>query len=110
MSGEPPDWLARALLVDSWAGIWLALFGLSAQTVFMARMLVQWIASERARRSVVPVAFWWLSLTGAAMLLAYGIMRQDIVIILAQLFGALVYVRNLWLIHSERTPSLPKEP
>jgi len=56
----PPDWLAdpvwlkRLLLVDSWAGVWLALFGLAAQAVFMSRMLVQWIASERARRSVVP--------------------------------------------------------
>lgn len=108
MSGAPPEWLARALLVDSWPGIWLALFGLAAQAVFMARMLVQWIASERARRSIVPVAFWWLSLAGAAMLLAYGVMRRDIVIILAQLFGAIVYVRNLWLIHSESKSALTK--
>ena len=97
----PPGWLARALLVESWAGVWLALFGLSAQGVFMARMLVQWIASERARRSVVPVAFWWLSLAGAAMLLAYGVMRRDIVIILAQAFGFVVYLRNLALIRAD---------
>ncbi len=96
----PPAWLARALLVDSWPAIWLALFGLAAQAVFMARMLVQWIASERARRSVVPVAFWWLSLVGAAMLLLYGILRRDIVIILAQSFGLVVYLRNLALIRS----------
>ena len=96
-----PAWLKRLLLVDSWAGVWLALFGLAAQGVFMSRMLVQWIASERARRSIVPVAFWWLSLAGAAMLLLYGILRQDIVIIAAQAFGALIYLRNLWLIHAE---------
>jgi len=103
----PPDWLAdpvwlkRLLLVDSWAGVWLALFGLAAQAVFMSRMLVQWIASERARRSVVPVAFWWLSLVGAAMLLVYGVLRQDIVIIAAQSLGGVIYLRNLWLIRAE---------
>ncbi|MEM9048416.1 MAG: lipid-A-disaccharide synthase N-terminal domain-containing protein [Pseudomonadota bacterium] len=92
------DWLMRILLVESWAGVWLALFGLTAQTVFMGRMLVQWIASERARASVVPELFWWMSLVGAAMLLAYGIMRRDIVIIAAQMFGFGVYARNLWFI------------
>jgi lipid-A-disaccharide synthase-like uncharacterized protein len=95
------DWLMDLLLVDSVAGVWLALFGLAAQAVFMSRMMVQWIASERARRSVVPVAFWWLSLMGAVLLLAYGVLRQDIVIILAQVFGFVVYARNLWLIRAE---------
>jgi len=65
----------------------------------MSRMLVQWIASERARASVMPVAFWWLSIVGATMLLAYGVLRRDIVIIAAQAFGFLVYARNLWLIY-----------
>lgn len=92
----------RALLVDSWGGVALAVYGLMAQAVFMCRMLVQWIASERARDSVIPVAFWWLSLTGAAMLVVYGVLRQDIVIILAQLFGGIVYLRNLMLIHRRR--------
>lgn len=91
----------RVLLVDSWWGVWVALFGLAAQAVFMGRMLVQWIASERAKRSVVPVAFWWLSLAGALMLFVYGILRQDIVIILAQSFGLVVYIRNLALIRAE---------
>ncbi|MEM9197894.1 MAG: lipid-A-disaccharide synthase N-terminal domain-containing protein [Pseudomonadota bacterium] len=94
------DWLMRILLVDSWAGVWLALFGLAAQCVFMGRMLVQWIASERARASVVPEVFWWMSLLGAMMLLAYGIMRRDIVIIAAQMFGFVVYARNLWFIRT----------
>ena len=79
---DEPHWLMQLLLVDSWAGVWLALFGLAAQAGFMSRMLVQWIVSERARRSIVPVPFWWLSLGGAAMMLVYGAMRQDIVIIL----------------------------
>ena len=92
-------WLMDMLLVDSWWGVWLALFGLAAQTVFMSRMLVQWIATERAKRSVMPVAFWWLSVLGAIMLLIYGILRQDIVIIAAQAFGFIVYARNLWFIH-----------
>lgn len=100
-------WLMQLLLVDNWAGVALALFGLSAQTVFMSRMLVQWIASERARRSVVPPPFWWLSLAGAMMMLAYGVLRQDIVIILAQLFGFTVYARNLWFIHVEKQENSP---
>jgi len=105
-AASTPHWLMELLLVDNWAGVWLALFGLAAQALFMSRMLVQWIASERARRSVVPVAFWWLSLGGAVMLLIYGVMREDIVIILAQAFGFIVYARNLWLIH--RVPQRPE--
>lgn len=97
-----PHWLMTLLLVDSWTGVALAVFGLLAQAVFMSRMLVQWIASERARQSVIPVSFWWLSLAGAVMLIAYGVMRQDIVIILAQVFGFIVYVRNLTLIARAR--------
>ncbi|GIX14075.1 MAG: hypothetical protein KatS3mg118_2034 [Paracoccaceae bacterium] len=96
------DWLMRVLLVDSWYGVWLALFGLTAQAVFMGRMLVQWIATERARASVVPEAFWWMSLIGAAMLMVYGILRRDIVIIAAQAFGFAVYGRNLWFIRQTR--------
>ena len=99
------SWLMRVLLVDSWTGVWLALFGLAAQGIFMGRMLVQWIASERARASVVPEAFWWMSLTGAAMLLVYGVMRRDVVIIVAQLFGFVIYCRNLWFIRSARRRS-----
>ncbi|WP_118137880.1 lipid-A-disaccharide synthase N-terminal domain-containing protein [Oceanicella sp. SM1341] len=99
---EAPHWLMRLLLVDSWWGVWLALFGLLAQGIFMARMLVQWLASERARASVVPVSFWWLSLWGSVLLLVYGALRQDVVIIAAQLFGFIVYGRNLWFIRGTR--------
>lgn len=76
---------------------WLA-FGVSAQAVFTARFLVQWIASERAGRSVVPVAFWILSLLGGTMTLVYGIMRRDAVIILGQCLANFIYIRNMMLI------------
>lgn len=83
--------------LDLWA-----VFGLSFQFAFMARFLVQWIASERQGRSVIPVSFWYLSLIGSTGVLIYGIGRGDIVIILGQAFGTIVYVRNLALIYRER--------
>ncbi len=109
MEGDA-HWLMRLLLVDSWWGVWLAIFGLAAQTVFMSRMLIQWIVSEKARRSVIPVSFWWLSIVGAAMLLIYGALREDIVIIAAQAFGVVIYARNLWFIHVERRDRPEREP
>lgn len=81
--------------------IWV-LVGLGGQALFMMRFLIQWIASEKARRSVVPVAFWWFSIGGAAILLAYAIYRADPVFILGQSLGFFIYTRNLWLIHAER--------
>jgi lipid-A-disaccharide synthase-like uncharacterized protein len=80
--------------------------GLTAQLMFSARFLIQWITSERERKSVIPVAFWWFSLAGGTMLLAYGFYRGEPVIILGQLFGTVVYARNLWLIHAERRLSV----
>ena len=92
----------------SWLGaqtptelVWI-LTGLGGQVLFMMRFLVQWIVSEKAKRSVIPVAFWWLSIGGAAILLAYAIWRTDPVFILGQSMGFLIYARNLWLIHAER--------
>lgn len=76
---------------------WLA-FGLIAQLVFTARFLVQWIASERAGRSVIPFAFWVLSLAGGLMTLVYGVARREPVIILGQALAVIIYVRNLMLI------------
>lgn len=80
---------------------WIIL-GFTAQGLFSARFIVQWIASERAGRSVVPVAFWLLSVAGGATLLAYSIWRQDPVFILGQGAGLVVYGRNLYLIYRER--------
>ncbi|MEM6386333.1 MAG: lipid-A-disaccharide synthase N-terminal domain-containing protein [Pseudomonadota bacterium] len=81
--------------------IWLTI-GIVAQLSFSARFLIQWISSEKARKSVMPVAFWWFSICGGILLLAYGIYRGEPVIILGQSFGVVVYARNLWLIHVER--------
>ena len=78
------------------------LLGFVAQFLFMMRFLVQWIASERARRSVIPVAFWFFSLGGGFLLLVYAIQRQDPVFIAGQALGLLIYVRNVWLIARER--------
>ena len=80
---------------------WVML-GLGGQLLFTARFLAQWIASERARRSVVPVAFWWLSIGGGVILLAYAVWRADPVFILGQSMGVFIYARNLWLIHAEK--------
>lgn len=76
---------------------WLAI-GFLGQGLFTARFLVQWMASEKRKASVVPVAFWWLSLGGGSALLAYAIYREDPVIILGQAMGLFVYIRNLMLV------------
>lgn len=74
-------------------------FGLLAQLMFTGRFIIQWLASEKARKSVVPVAFWYFSLFGGVMLLMYAIHRGDPVFILGQSLGVLIYSRNLWLIY-----------
>ncbi len=73
----------------------------------MLRFVVQWIASERKKRSVVPVAFWWLSLAGGLSLLAYYIHRRDPVFVFGQGLGCAIYIRNLVLIHRRRTEDVP---
>jgi lipid-A-disaccharide synthase-like uncharacterized protein len=80
--------------------IWAA-FGVLAQVVFGARFIVQWIASEKAERSVIPVGFWFLSIGGGLMTLVYGLARRDLVIILGQALSIFIYVRNLMLIAKE---------
>ncbi len=77
--------------------IWMAV-GLVGQLLFMSRFLVQWISSEAERRSVIPVSFWYLSLAGSTLLLSYAIWRQDIVFMVGQGAGFVIYIRNLQLI------------
>ena len=85
---------------------WLA-FGLLGQTAFGARFLVQWIASERAGRSYVPKAFWYLSIVGSLILLIYAIHRKELVFTLAYLPNCVVYVRNLMLLEKRGDADTP---
>ena len=85
----------------SYPAFWLTI-GFLGQALFTARFLVQWMASEKERDAVVPVAFWWLSLLGGAALLAYAIARRDPVIVVGQSMGLFIYARNLMLIDKAR--------
>lgn len=76
--------------------------GLVAQAMFSARFLVQWVVSEKKRESVIPLAFWYLSLAGGIMLFCYAVMRKDPVIMLGQGTGIFIYTRNLYLIYRKR--------
>jgi lipid-A-disaccharide synthase-like uncharacterized protein len=85
---------------------WIGL-GLLGQALFTARFLLQWIASERRGASVTPTAFWYFSLGGGSLLLTYSIYRRDLVFILGQSVGLVVYLRNLVLIR--RAAAAPRE-
>jgi len=80
---------------------WLAI-GLLGTATFGSRFVLQWVASERAGRSYIPLAFWWLSIAGSLLLLAYAIHKRDPVFILANAPNSLIYARNLTLIYRER--------
>ncbi len=80
--------------------LWL-LFGVFAQILFAMRFVVQWIASERAGRSVMPLTFWFFSMGGGVLTLIYGIARRDGVIIIGQALSIFIYLRNLMLIFKE---------
>ena len=81
---------------------WWVVLGFVAQVSFTMRFVVQWIASERAGHSVVPMAFWWFSIGGGLLLLAYAISRRDPVFIVGQAFGVFVYMRNLYFVLRDR--------
>ena len=84
--------------------------GFLGQIVFMGRFVVQWIASERSGRSVVPVAFWYLSILGSLILLTYALVRADPVFVVGQALGSVIYVRNLMLIRRTRRPEQATGP
>jgi len=85
------------------------IFGLVGQAVFALRFIVQWIASEKEKKSVVPVMFWYLSIVGSIILLIYSIYRKDPVFTLGQLGGSFIYLRNLILIKNQKRKSRSKE-
>ncbi|MCH8215557.1 MAG: lipid-A-disaccharide synthase N-terminal domain-containing protein [Planctomycetes bacterium] len=116
---KPPEVMTAApFATQEWIdteSFWVA-FGFLAQGMFFGRFLLQWIASESRRESTIPVGFWWLSLTGGVMLLIYVIHRKDIVLILGQATGILIYVRNLYFVYAKKgsaaspTPSEKVQP
>jgi lipid-A-disaccharide synthase-like uncharacterized protein len=95
----------RAYLYDVFVArldFWLV-FGIAAQLLFTARFVVQWIVSERLGKSVVPIAFWFLSMGGGVMLLIYGLVRREPIIIMGQALAVVIYMRNLVLIFRQRS-------
>jgi lipid-A-disaccharide synthase-like uncharacterized protein len=86
--------------------VWLVI-GFLGQGLFTMRFVVQWLNSERIKRSVIPLAFWYFSLAGGATLLAYAIHRSDPVFIVGQAMGLFIYLRNLWFIFRERRDAGP---
>jgi len=88
----------------AWVGL-----GLGGQAVFAGRMVVQWLVSERKKRSVVPPLFWYMSLAGGLMLNIYFIWRHDVVGVLGQSTGLVIYLRNITLLGGRRVPADPEE-
>ena len=88
--------------ISSWGTFWWVLIGLIGQTAFFGRMFFQWIISERSRVSTVPEIFWWFSFIGGLCLFTYFVWRVDIVGVLGQSTGIVIYARNLKLIHKEK--------
>lgn len=81
---------------------WLLAIGFFGQACFFLRFFWQWLASERQKKSIIPLEFWYLSLLGSFFLLIYAILRKDIVFIVGQSTGFIIYIRNLILIHREK--------
>jgi lipid-A-disaccharide synthase-like uncharacterized protein len=88
-------------------GIFWLVVGFAGQALFSLRFIIQWWYSERQKRSVIPVAFWFLSLAGGVTLLSYAIYRQDPVFIAGQAGGLLIYARNLYFFYRERRVDRP---
>ena len=81
--------------------IWLTV-GFGGQLLFAMRFIMQWICSEKQRKSVIPITFWYFSILGSIVLLSYAIHKKDLVFISGQLFGFIVYARNLYFIFNHQ--------
>lgn len=81
--------------------LWL-IFGLAGQGLFAARFVIQWIKSEKAKKSIMPIHFWYFSIIGGFVTFIYALHLGDPVFIIGQFFGLFVYARNLYLIYSEK--------
>jgi lipid-A-disaccharide synthase-like uncharacterized protein len=85
--------------------LWL-IVGFLGQALFSARFIIQWLASEKQKKSIIPIEFWYFSLAGSMVLLAYALSRKDPVFVLGQSFGVLIYLRNLHFINPGLTKKL----
>ncbi len=85
------------MVIDPWV-----IFGFFAQFIFFLRFLVQWIQSERHKKSVIPMSFWYLSVVGSILILIYALKRQDPVFIAGQFLALIIYLRNIRLRMSEK--------
>ncbi|MEX2080148.1 MAG: lipid-A-disaccharide synthase N-terminal domain-containing protein [Dehalococcoidia bacterium] len=109
-----PKGLFRLLNITSWGGLAWFLIGVTGQLAFFGRMFVQWMVSEKKGESVVTPAFWWFSLVGGVMLFTYFVWRMDLVGVLGQSTGIVIYARNLQLIRRRgeilTPPTTPSKP
>jgi len=106
------QWLDRAVFGLSPTGQIMLALGIFGQAMFVSRWFVQWLASEKARRSTMPELFWYLSLFGGLLVLTYGIYSANLVLILGQ-FGVFIYARNIYLIWRDKRDAInqvPNEP
>ena len=78
------------------------LVGFGGLLVFSSRFIVQWIASERRKESVIPISFWYLSIVGSLCLLGYALSRSDPIFVLSYLFNGLIYVRNIYFVYRKK--------
>jgi lipid-A-disaccharide synthase-like uncharacterized protein len=98
---EPPLSTELASWLNANLNVWV-LIGLVGQCMFMMRFVIQWIASERVKKSVVPDAFWYFSLAGGLIVLAYAVHKKDIVFVLGQGAGIFIYIRNIYFIRRHK--------
>ncbi|TSC69119.1 MAG: Lipid A biosynthesis-like [Parcubacteria group bacterium Gr01-1014_70] len=89
-------------IIDGWV-----LIGFAAQFIFFLRMLVQWISSERQRKSVIPIAYWYLSIVGNIMLFVYALHIKDPVFTIGQTIGLVYYSRNIYLARNADIEPIP---
>jgi len=102
---EKPKTLAEKIRLDRWV-----ILGVAGQILFMMRFLLQWIVTERRRESTIPIAFWWCSLVGGLIVLLYGLVEREPIIILGQSCGFVVYTRNLFFIYKKKRQGVEEQP
>lgn len=81
---------------------WAVIWGLVAQSIFFLRFFIQWLQSEKEKKIVIPLSFWWLSIAGAVMLFVYAMIRRDIVFILTSVMQLIIYSRNFVIAYKAR--------